>query len=108
MLALSRPQLPLGSLNGVRIIGHEQVATGVYRTTYENGMAVLVNYNDNEADVCGVTVLPRSFTLLDEGKSMNKRFRLTVTQKRDMAGYVFALPFILGFTLFSSIRSYSR
>ncbi|HOB91877.1 MAG: sugar ABC transporter permease [Bacillota bacterium] len=31
---------------------------------------------------------------------MNKRFRLTVTQKRDMAGYVFALPFILGFTLF--------
>lgn len=58
----------LGSLNGVRIIGHEQVATGVYRTTYENGMAVLVNYNDNEADVCGVTVLPRSFTLLDEGE----------------------------------------
>ena len=31
-------------------------------------MAVLVNYNDNEADVCGVTVLPRSFTLLDEGE----------------------------------------
>lgn len=56
----------LSGLNRVRIVDHEKVATGVYRTTYENGRAVLVNYNHNEVHVCDVTVHARSFTLLEE------------------------------------------
>lgn len=31
---------------------------------------------------------------------MSRKLRLTVTQRRSMVGYVFALPFILGFALF--------
>lgn len=36
-----------------RIIGHEKLSEGVFKTTYENGLYVIVNYNDTQVTVDG-------------------------------------------------------
>jgi hypothetical protein len=35
----------LRQVAGRAIVGHEKVAEGVYRTTFDNGKSVMVNYN---------------------------------------------------------------
>ena len=46
-----------------RMLKNEQLADGVFRTTYENGYAVYVNYNGSEQQVEGVTIPARDFVL---------------------------------------------
>lgn len=48
---------------GKRIAEHEKVAEGVYRTVYEGGGYVLVNYNDQAAEIDGVTVAPEDYAI---------------------------------------------
>ncbi|MCA0755168.1 hypothetical protein KP806_08915 [Paenibacillus sp. N4] len=43
----------LGGVIGLAITDHDKLQDGVYRTTFENGAAVVVNYNDEAADVLG-------------------------------------------------------
>lgn len=53
----------LRGLAGQRIVGHEQVADGVYCSRFENGRAVYVNYGDTQAVVNGVSVSPMSYAV---------------------------------------------
>ena len=46
-----------------RMLKNEKLADGVFRTTYENGYAVYVNYNGSEQQVEGVTIPARDFVL---------------------------------------------
>lgn len=39
-----------------RMIGHEKLSEGVYKTTYENGMYVIVNYTDSKVTIDGETI----------------------------------------------------
>ena len=40
---------------------HQLLETGVYQTTYEDGTAVVVNYNDYTVDVGGIAVEPMGY-----------------------------------------------
>ncbi len=46
------------------IVGHARLAEGVYRTTFEDGTQVVVNYGPAEQTVDGVTVSGRDFVVL--------------------------------------------
>ncbi|MCM1245053.1 MAG: DUF5696 domain-containing protein [Roseburia sp.] len=57
----------LGDVYNQYIVGHEKLANGVYKTTYENGKAVVVNYNYADYDYEGTTVPQRDFVTLKTG-----------------------------------------
>lgn len=48
-------------LQGVRIAAHRQIRAGVYRTDYENGATVFVNYNHVSVNVGSVTIPPYDY-----------------------------------------------
>ena len=56
----------LGHLTACAIVNHEKLAPSVYKTTFDNGQAIIVNYDDRPADVGGVAVDAMSFRLIDE------------------------------------------
>nr|MBP3598216.1 hypothetical protein [Eubacterium sp.] len=51
----------LGDIYDQYIVGHEKIANGVYKTTYENGKVVYVNYNYADYQHEGVTIPQRDF-----------------------------------------------
>lgn len=57
----------LGLVVQARIVGHEQVESGVYCTTYSNGIRVYVNYNNSDVKADGVLVPARDFVYVREG-----------------------------------------
>ncbi|MCH5252008.1 MAG: hypothetical protein J1F22_03440 [Lachnospiraceae bacterium] len=54
----------LGDTYNQFITEHEQVADGVYKTTYENGKTVLVNYSYEDYDYQGTSVPKRDFVTI--------------------------------------------
>lgn len=58
----------LGDTYSQFITGHEKLANGVYKTTYENGKSVIVNYNYADYDYNGTKVPQRDFITTGGGK----------------------------------------
>ena len=58
----------LGDVQGQLIVDHERLAAGVYKTTYENGRAVIVNYNYDAVTVEGIEVGARDFVAVAGGE----------------------------------------
>lgn len=58
----------LGDTYNQYITNHEKVADGVYKTTYENGKSVLVNYNYENYNYNGTTVEGRNFAVVKGGE----------------------------------------
>ena len=58
----------LAPLAGLEMTDHERVAFNVYKTTYENGDAVVVNYSGESVTVDGVTVPAMDFALVKAGE----------------------------------------
>jgi hypothetical protein len=54
----------LGPVRAERIVDHRQVAENVYMTVYENGAAILVNYNRAPVEIDGVRVEALGFRLV--------------------------------------------
>lgn len=54
----------LGDTYNQFITGHEKVAEGIYKTTYENGKSVLVNYTYADYNYSGTTVPKRDFVTI--------------------------------------------
>lgn len=50
------------AIAGQQMTNHEQVAAGVFRTTYANGTTVIVNYNYKDVAVDGSTVKSLNYT----------------------------------------------
>jgi hypothetical protein len=46
------------------IVNHQQLEAGVFKTTYENGKAIIVNYNDKNVQVEGIAVEPIDFAIV--------------------------------------------
>lgn len=44
-----------------RIVGHDELADGVFKTTYESGVYVIVNYNRAPVTIDGVTIEAESY-----------------------------------------------
>lgn len=57
-------QSVLSEIAGRKIIQHEKLADGVYRTTYDDCGAVVVNYNNDSATVDGLSVSGRGYLWL--------------------------------------------
>ncbi len=56
----------LQSVSGVCIRSHRQLAHEVYETVYENGVRVIVNYNEAQVDAHGETVPGMGYLILEE------------------------------------------
>ncbi|RAV19427.1 DUF5696 domain-containing protein [Paenibacillus contaminans] len=54
----------LGFVRSAFITGHRELAAGVRETRYDNGVSVVVNYNDTVYTVGGVTVEPFDFAVI--------------------------------------------
>ncbi|BBH18661.1 hypothetical protein Back11_00060 [Paenibacillus baekrokdamisoli] len=48
-----------------RMVGHQQLGQGVYETTYENGIRIIVNYNEHAVNVRGQSVERMGYLVLD-------------------------------------------
>ncbi|MFC5404773.1 DUF5696 domain-containing protein [Cohnella soli] len=59
----------LGDVQDQLIVGHAEVAPGVFATTYERGKTILVNYNSSPYIKDGLQVQPLDFIVLKGGKS---------------------------------------
>lgn len=57
----------VGNCHGQVIVNHEEVQQGVYRTTYEDGTAVFVNYNDVPVDIDGMVIEAVSYKSVKGG-----------------------------------------
>ncbi|NIK77030.1 hypothetical protein FHS15_002155 [Paenibacillus castaneae] len=51
----------LKNVQNERIIAHEKLGEGLFKTIYESGLYVIVNYNDAKATVGGLTVEAESY-----------------------------------------------
>lgn len=58
----------LGDTYNQFIVKHEQIASGVYLTGYENGKEVIVNYNYNDYNFNGLVVPKRNFVVKGGGQ----------------------------------------
>lgn len=58
----------LGDIYNQYIVKHEKLADGVYKTTYENGKEVLVNYNYEDYNYNGTNVPQRDFVAIGGDK----------------------------------------
>ncbi|MBQ7128458.1 MAG: hypothetical protein IJO19_00525 [Clostridia bacterium] len=52
----------LDGVYGTRITSHEQLADGVFKTTYQNGTVIYVNYNSKDYKAKGITVASQDYT----------------------------------------------
>ena len=55
----------LSDLLSEPVSGHKKLRDGVFRTVYENGAVVIVNYNNYSVIVNGISVSPYSFLRLN-------------------------------------------
>lgn len=53
----------LKQVNGQCIISHTKLAEGVYKTTYENGKSVIVNYSNEDVTVEGETIAAEQYKI---------------------------------------------
>ncbi len=58
----------LGDVYDQYIVGHEKLSNGVYKTTYENGKVVYVNYNYADYEHEGITIPQRDFITTGGGQ----------------------------------------
>ncbi len=58
----------LGDVQGQTIKKHEKLAEGVYRTVFEKGKEIVVNYNPKPVEIEGVTVEALDFKVVEEGQ----------------------------------------
>lgn len=57
----------LGELQDLTIVKHEKIADRVYKTTYENGSSIIVNYNEEEVTIGGMTIQGVSYKYVKGG-----------------------------------------
>lgn len=58
----------LKCVDGQTIENHEKLASGVYKTTYSNGIAVYVNYNESDFTLDNGTVVPARGYIAEGGE----------------------------------------
>ena len=54
----------LEAVDGYKIIAHDKLADGVFRVTYDNGVSIVINYNNRAYNKGGVKVGSMSYTVI--------------------------------------------
>lgn len=54
-------QKRLEDVAGKKIVGYEKIAEGVYKTSYNNGVDVIVNYNSHSFVYEDISIAPKDF-----------------------------------------------
>lgn len=54
----------LKDVSDQKIIGHEQIENGVYRTLFSNGTGAVVNYTDKDIVVDGIRIGPENYVII--------------------------------------------
>ncbi|MEJ6951070.1 DUF5696 domain-containing protein [Natronospora cellulosivora (SeqCode)] len=62
----------LSQVHNQRIINHQRVSENLYKTSYENGVSILVNYNDHSVTYADNVIEARSYFLTKEGNGNEK------------------------------------
>ena len=62
----------LGPVWNERITGHQSLAVNVYKTTYESGLTVIVNYNSEPVEVMGVEIPAFGYHVLEGGDQLGQ------------------------------------
>ena len=57
----------LDGVYGLKITGHEQIAEDVYKTTYENGTSIYVNYSDEAYNAQGINIEAENYLKVKGG-----------------------------------------
>lgn len=57
----------LSKVRGSRIVSHARLSDGVVETTYENGIKIVVNYNNSPAAIPGGTVAGLGYRVMEGG-----------------------------------------
>lgn len=55
-----------------RIINHESLGVNVYKTTYESGLSVIVNYNSHSVEVMGIEIPAEGYHVLRGGEQLGQ------------------------------------
>lgn len=58
----------LGRVVDQRIVDHKRLAEGVYQTTFENGISVIVNYGSDQVEFNGIQVDGFSYRVIEGGQ----------------------------------------
>ncbi|HEY8350102.1 MAG TPA: DUF5696 domain-containing protein, partial [Clostridia bacterium] len=58
----------LSDVQGQTIKNHEKLAEGIYKTTFEKGKEIVVNYTPRRVEIDGTTVEPLDFKVVKEGQ----------------------------------------
>lgn len=58
----------LSKVQNKRMISHEQISNGVFKTVYENGVYVIVNYNQSQVEVDGQRIKAENYVTGGEQK----------------------------------------
>lgn len=58
----------LKDVQGQTIVNHEKLAENVYRTTFENGVQVIVNYNSEAVNIQGTVIDGKGYKVLKGGR----------------------------------------
>ncbi|MFW5787826.1 MAG: DUF5696 domain-containing protein, partial [Halanaerobiales bacterium] len=53
----------LEPIQNQKIIGHERLTKNVYKTTFEEGQSIIVNYNREEVEIDNYILEPRSYKI---------------------------------------------
>ncbi len=64
----SKANEALSDVQGQTILNHEKIGEGIYKTTFEKGKEIIVNYNSKPVAVEGVKVGSLDFEVVKEGK----------------------------------------
>lgn len=57
----------LAALRTAMMTGHTELTAGLYRVTYDNGVSVYVNYNENAVEADGLTIPAEDYLVVKEG-----------------------------------------
>ncbi len=86
----------MGYLQDIAIVDHKELAEDVFETVYEDGSRVIVNYSDRVAWTDGTS--DGRAAVLGSHRGRDSRLRLNLRTRQAINGYLFILPWLIGFT----------
>ena len=66
----------LTEVRNAYMVGHEEVATNVYKVTYSNGYTVYVNYNKENVTVDDKTIEAEAYMVVKKGQRVWLKIKL--------------------------------
>lgn len=89
----------LASVSGAQMVKHTILSDTLRSVEYDNGVTIYINYGSQDAQAGSGTVPAKAYLVTGGAKRM-KKLHISMAGKRAVNGYLFILPWLLGFLLF--------